>query len=119
MQRKAKEKKAATKSKAAPAKGSARGKGSPGNEVERRWNEYWSCRQQLEDAVEKVRLAREVLQKAQEAERERRAEFEGIKRSLTALLDVEAPGASQRQAVATLPQPAGSPGSAPAPKQAS
>ena len=70
-------------------KGTAKSNDSGGSEVERRWKEYWACRKQLEDAVEKVRAATEVLKSTQEQEKARRTEFEEIKRSLTKLLDVD------------------------------
>ena len=83
-------------------------KDSPGTEVERRWQEYWSRRSQLEQAVEKVRSATTELRKAQEDEKARRAEFDEVKRSLTALLDVEPAGAPARDPIPLqrgLPEP--------------
>jgi hypothetical protein len=90
--------------KASAARAGAKDKGSPGGDVERRWKEYWACRTKLEDAVEKVKAARDGLQSAQDAERSCRAEFEGIKRSLTSLLDVEPAGNPQRPPTA-IPKP--------------
>ncbi|MBM4267132.1 MAG: hypothetical protein FJ144_11060 [Deltaproteobacteria bacterium] len=104
--------------------------GKGGSDVERRWKEYWNSRSLLEDAVEKVKLARDSLQKAQETERNRRAEFDQIKRSLTTLLDVEPAGSAQPKAVqmpTSVPtpvqggqssQPSAASGSQSSPKQA-
>ena len=85
--------------------GSAKSSAKGGSDVERRWKEYWACRKQLEDSVEKVRAARETLQKAQDEERARRTEFDEIRRSLTTLLDVEPASSQQRQQPVALPQP--------------
>jgi hypothetical protein len=79
------------------------------SEVERRWKEYWARRKQLEEAVEKVRLAAAALKSAQELEKTRRAEFDDIKRSLTTLLDVDPVAAPAREPIPLqrhLPEPA-------------
>jgi hypothetical protein len=59
-----------------------------GSEVEGRWNEYWARRQELESAIEQVRVAREALDAAAATEQSLRTAFEDIKRSLKDLLDV-------------------------------
>ena len=77
--------------------------------VERHWKEYWASRKRLEEAVEKVRAASEVLKSTQELEKARRTEFEEIKRSLTRLLDVDPVAVSTREPITlprTLPQTA-------------
>ncbi len=90
----AKAKKAKPKAPRGPAKPEPRAaKGKAGDSgVEKRWREYWKCRKELEDAVEKVRAAREALNGALDAERSRREAFEDVKRTLTDLLDVEPAG---------------------------
>jgi hypothetical protein len=65
------------------------------SDVEQRWNEYWSRRRELETAIERVKLAREALDAAVEAEQSLRSAFEETKRSLKDLLDV-APADSPR-----------------------
>ena len=74
---------------AAAAKRAGASKGSAGGEVTRRWADYWKCRKQLEESVERVRAATQALRSAQEQEKARRVEFDEIKRSLTKLLDVD------------------------------
>jgi len=76
-----------------------RGSGGPQSEVEKHWQEYWDCRKRLEEAVAKVRSARDALQQAQEAERARRIEFDKVKGTLTTLLDVEPAASSQPRPV--------------------
>ena len=98
------------------AKSSKRAKASAGNDVERSWEEYWASRTSLEEAVSKVRTARAALQEAQEAERARRADFDKIKSSLTALLDVEPASSGQPRPVPLSVEPAERQG--PHPKQA-
>ena len=99
---KAKTKQSSTKGPKAPAAKSSgkSGKRSTQTEVERRWNEYWRCRKQLEEAVAEVAAAQESLAVAMELERSRRAVFEETKRSLEQLLEVEPPsppGAPQKR----------------------
>jgi hypothetical protein len=92
---KKKAKKPATKRPAGRRTGSAttgakaRSKSGAETEVEKRWQEYWDCRKRLEEAVARVRTAREALQQAQESEHARRIEFDKVKGTLTTLLDVE------------------------------
>ena len=89
-------KKVAKKSEAA-APGEPKGKKPPkgaSSEVEQRWKEYWSCREELESACDAVRRAQEQLATATEAERERRVAFEQTKSSLKDLLEVESPSAA-------------------------
>lgn len=83
----------------APVKKAAKSSESAGTEVEKRWKEYWARRKQLEDAVEKVRVASTALKSAQELEKTRRAEFDEIKQSLTTLLDVDPVGAATREPI--------------------
>jgi hypothetical protein len=84
---------------ATAAKRPAKASDSAGSDVERRWKEYWARRKQLEEAVEKVRAASEALKSAQEQEKNRRAEFDEIKRSLTKLLDVDPVGGPVREPI--------------------
>lgn len=58
-------------------------------DVERRWREYWECRQALESAVDAVREAEARLAEARETERERRSVFDRTKDDLRDLLEVE------------------------------
>lgn len=58
-------------------------------DVERRWREYWECRQALESAVDAVREAEARLSEARETERERRSVFDRTKDDLRDLLEVE------------------------------
>ena len=74
------------------------------NDVEKRWSEYWRLRKELEDAVAKVRTAREGLSKAMELERGRCAQFEQVKAALTKLLDVEPAAAPRPVPLATEPR---------------
>jgi hypothetical protein len=85
-------KKPRAKPKVAPKKKSKAGKGKssgPTTEVEQRWNEYWTCRKQLEETIEQVRASRAQLTEIQAVEREHRTAFEDTKRSLKQLLEVE------------------------------
>lgn len=86
-------KKAAKKApKKAAKKTSARASGRGAEEetdVERRWREYWECRQALESAVDAVREAEARLSEARETERERRSVFDRTKDDLRDLLEVE------------------------------
>jgi len=71
-------------------KASGRGRtGKDETDVERRWREYWECRQALESAVEAVREAEARLAEARETERERRTVFDRTKDDLRGLLEVE------------------------------
>ena len=79
-------KKAAKK---ASAKATGRGRAKEETDVERRWREYWECRQSLESAVEAVREAEARLAEARETERERRSVFDRTKDDLRDLLEVE------------------------------
>ena len=72
---------------------SKRRSSSAKTEVERRWREYWSCRKDLEEAVDAVRAAQTSLAEAAELERTRRAVFEKTKDALKQLLEVESPTA--------------------------
>ena len=72
------------------AKAAGRGRGAKEEtDVERRWREYWECRQALESAVESVREAEARLAEARETERERRLVFDRTKDDLRDLLEVE------------------------------
>lgn len=78
--------------KKAAKKTSARAAARAGNDetdVERRWREYWECRQALESAVDAVREAEARLAEARETERERRSVFDRTKDDLRGLLEVE------------------------------
>lgn len=59
------------------------------SEVEQRWQEYWTCRKELEEAVATVREAEASLAAARELEHERRTIFESTKDSLKRMLEVE------------------------------
>jgi hypothetical protein len=91
---------AARSSKRSPAVPHATGKRSA---VEQRWTEYWTRRQELEDAVARVRVAREALEQALAAEQSLRGAFDETKRALKDLLDVdpaEPPAEADESAVA-------------------
>jgi hypothetical protein len=62
---------------------------SPNSDVERRWQEYWARRQELESAIVQVKDAQVALDRAREAEHALRPAFDETKRSPKALLDVE------------------------------
>ena len=94
------------RAKVAPKRAAAKRKGA-GSDVERRWAEYWQRRKELEEAVAKVREAREALARLVEMERARRGEFEQVKGSLTELLDVEPASPSRPMAVPNEPREAG------------
>lgn len=72
-----------------PKKRGASKRQSGGNDLEKRWSAYWQHRGELEEAIAKVREAREALARLVEIERTRRAAFEQVKTALTELLDVE------------------------------
>jgi hypothetical protein len=92
--------------KTASGKTASKRKGSE-SDVEKRWSAYWQRRNDLEEAVAKVREAREALASFVEIERSRRAEFEQVKASLTELLDVEPAVQSRPVAVPSEPREAG------------
>lgn len=96
----------APRSKAVTKKAASKRK-SAGTDVEKRWTVYWQRRSELEDAVAKVREARDALAQLVEVERTRRSEFEQVKASLTELLDVEPASPSRPVAVPSEPREAG------------
>jgi hypothetical protein len=88
-------------------KGSGSKRKGAGSDVEKRWAAYWQRRNELEEAVGKVRQAREALAELVEIERKRRSEFEQVKASLTEMLDVEPASPSRPVAVPSEPRDAG------------
>src|SRR5262245_32687219 len=70
--------------------------------VEERWTEYWTRRQELEAAVQQVRVAREALDQALQAERELRDAFDETKRTLKYLLDVAPADSAAASAAASV-----------------
>lgn len=89
---------------AEPAKRTAAKQKGAGSDVEKRWSAYWQHRNELEEAVAKVREAREALARFVEIERARRTEFEQVKASLTELLDVEPAHPARPVALASEPR---------------
>lgn len=91
----------------AASKRTASKKKGAGSDVEKRWAEYWQRRNELEDAVARVKEARDALTRLVEVERTRRNDFEQVKASLTELLDVEPANPSRPVAVPSEPRDAG------------
>lgn len=64
------------------------------SDVERRWQEYWRCRTELEQACNAVRQAQTSLGAAVDKEKKCRSVFEESKKVLKDLLEVESPASS-------------------------
>ena len=71
------------------ATGDAKGEATSNRDVARRWQEYWKCRTDLEEAVAAVRAAEQKLAVSRELEHTRRELFDRTKNSLKELLEVE------------------------------
>ena len=78
-------------------------------DVARRWQEYWKCRKDLEEAVAAVRSAEQELAAARDLERTRRELFDRTKNSLKDLLEVEPASAHATSGKKTLEFPLGEP----------
>jgi hypothetical protein len=79
------------------------------HDVARRWQEYWKCRKDLEEAVAAVRSAEQELTTARELERTRRELFDRTKNSLKELLEVEPASARAGSGKKTLEFPLAEP----------